>query len=367
MSEAIAMTARESRVAPGGVARASRTSAMTPAPAAVALTCGAEDRGPHKPRFHAPGDLRPVRETRALMSSTSKRQAARTGLEILEQLGEETRAAVSELLDGSGIHYYDINADSRGAFFMGWNKHQWDALPDEQQPAVKRARDAADRFRHFARAAVSAAAPERGSKLDGIESLLRRVIEQPNGSYPNGAPAPTIDGVKAKLGDALEEALSVIRSLPTAQGGDELLVVSDTSALLDRPDLQSWQLGGEPWTLVALPQVLSELDERKRDPRTRDAAQKVIRQFEEFDRRGNTFDGVPIAGKGQFREVPITADMNRTLPWLRADVPDDVIVAGALELTWSDLSSRVAVVASDRNVRNKARLAGLSVVRTDEL
>jgi len=57
--------------------------------------------------------------------------------------------------------------------------------------------------------------------------------------------------------------------------------------------------------------------------------------------------------------------MTKTLPWIRPDVPDDVIIAGALELTWQDLTARVAVVASDRNVRLKARRAGLSTLRPE--
>ena len=145
------------------------------------------------------------------------------------------------------------------------------------------------------------------------------------------------------------------------------MLVADTSALLDRPDLQEWRLDGDAWTVVLLPQVLSELDERKRDDRTRAAAQKVINQIEDFDRRGDTFTGVRLAGKLTVREAPISPDMTRTLPWLRADVPDDSIVAGALELWWEDLASRVGITASDRNLRNKARLAGLGVVRPIDL
>src|SRR6185312_5241783 len=118
---------------------------------------------------------------------------------------------------------------------------------------------------------------------------------------------------------------------PTAHGADERLLVADTSTLLDRPDLQDWRLDGGAWTVVLVPQVLSELDERKRDTRTAEAAQKVIRQIDEFGRRGDTFAGVPLAGKLRLREVPRSPDMAATLPWLRADTPDDVIVAAALE------------------------------------
>lgn len=166
---------------------------------------------------------------------------------------------------------------------------------------------------------------------------------------------------------ALDKYLGVLRSLPTAQGKGERLLVADTSALLERPNLQDWQLDGERWTLVALPQVLSELDERKRDPKTRDAALKVSRQIEELDRRGDTFSGVPLADKLSYQDIAITADMGSTLPWLWADVPDDVIIAGALELAWQDLTARVAMIADDRNVRNKARLAGLTVLRPDDV
>jgi hypothetical protein len=52
------------------------------------------------------------------------------------------------------------------------------------------------------------------------------------------------------------------------------LLVADTSALLDRPDPHNWKLDGQAWTVVFTPQVLAELDERKRDPHTRAAAQK---------------------------------------------------------------------------------------------
>lgn len=45
--------------------------------------------------------------------------------------------------------------------------------------------------------------------------------------------------------------------------------------------------------------------------------------------------------------------MSNTFPWLRADVPDDVIIAGALELMWQDLTARVTAIAT---VRLKGRV-----------
>lgn len=80
----------------------------------------------------------------------------------------------------------------------------------------------------------------------------------------------------------------------------------------------------------------------------------MITQIDDMDRRGDLLEGVALSGKLRLKEVAVTPDMARTLPWLRRDVPDDMIVASALELTWQDLTARVAMTASDRNVRNKA-------------
>lgn len=290
-----------------------------------------------------------------------------SGLEILEQRAAHARTALDGLLDHSSVHYDDVNARLTSIVFIGWNNWQWTQLPDAGQPAVKHAREATGRLRDFARAAVRVGAPDRVDQLDDAEKLLANVIEQPNGSYPQGTPAESIDAIRDKVTATLDQYLRVLRSLPTAQGDGERLLVADTSALLDRPLLQAWRADDECWTIIVLPQVLSELDERKRDSRTREAALKVSRQLEDFDRRGDTFEGVPLAGKLRYRDVAVTADMTKTLPWLRPDVPDDVIIAGALELTWQDLTARVSVVASDRNVRLKARRAGLSTLRPEDV
>jgi len=289
-----------------------------------------------------------------------------SGLEFADQLVADVGSALHAVLGHSGVRFDDINARSSGVFVMGWNQWQWSPLPDAAAPCVGRGRKALARLREFS-ACAARDAPDRLSELRELEEAFERLIEQPGGSYPGGAPQSTIEKIRESLDQQVAEYPIIVRRLPAAHGPDERLLVADTSALLDRPDLQNWILDGQAWTVVFMPQVLSELDDRKRDPHTREAAQKVIRQLEEFDRRGDTTVGVPLSGKLTAREVAITPDMAQTLPWLRADTPDDVIIAGALELRWEDLTSRIAVAASDRNVRNKARLAGLGAVRAGEL
>lgn len=289
-----------------------------------------------------------------------------SGLEHVDRLLDQLREALQQVLVLSNVQYDDINATSSGFVVVGWNKWQWAALPDEAAPFVGTARDALRRLKEFSSNAARRA-PDRAEELRKLETTLERVIEQPDGSYPNGAPRSTIEQVRECVEAELNEYRRVVGLLPSAHGGGGRLLIADTSALLDRPDLQNWKLDGASWTLVLLPQVHSELDDRKRDTRTREAAQKVINQIEDFDRRGDTFVGVPLAGNITVREIPISPDMSQTLPWLRSDVSDDAFIAGALELVWQDLTSRIAITASDRNVRNKARLAGLGVVHPNDL
>ena len=298
--------------------------------------------------------------------SPSSATSAVCGLEVIERLAVSVQGAVEALLERSALRYEDINAGG-GMFVLGWNKWQWQKLPDDAQPLAGAARRAHDALIDFARLAFRAGAPDRGDMVEELSDWLLRLIEQPNGSLPHGAPGSSIEQIVASVGPRIESFLVEVARLPNAHGEEELLIVADTSALLDRPDLQEWRLDGEAWTIVLVPQVLAELDERKRDSRTSDAAQKIIRQLDEFDRRGDTFAGVPLSRRLSVREVPVSPNMDATLPWLDARTPDDVIVAAALELVWGNLRARVALLASDRNVRNKARLAGLGTLATGAL
>lgn len=301
------------------------------------------------------------------MAQPSSDLSPANGVEIIERQSRAAQAALIELLEASSVYHEDINAGSSSVVFIGWNPWHWAELPDEVQPLIGAARHAHDTLRDFATLAFEAGAPDRVSEIDKLSAWLLRRIEQQNGSYPHGAPEQSIEAIIDSVEPRIDKFLAAVARLPTAHGAEEQLLVADTSSLLDRPDLQDWKLDGQRWTVVLVPQVLSELDDRKRDPRTADAANKVIRQLDAFARRGDTFSGVPLAGRLRLREIPISPDMNQTLPWLRADTPDDRIVAAAVALVHADLRSRIAVLASDRNIRNKARMAGLSTVSTREL
>ncbi|HEY2054001.1 MAG TPA: PIN domain-containing protein [Solirubrobacterales bacterium] len=288
---------------------------------------------------------------------------AHSGLDLLDGKIDRVSETLGELLDLSGIQYHDINRGLSGVVVIA-NPYRWRPLPPDAAPKVGAARKALGELIDLS-ASCSRDAPDRLDELDKLAERLKAVVEQSDGYQ--GPPRSSLDQVRKMVDEAVAEYRSVVRRLPAAHGGEERVLVPDTSALLDRPDMQEWKLDGKPWIITFVPQVLSELDDRKRDPRTRDAAQKVINQIDEMDRRGDVFEGVPLAGKLRVREIAVSPDMNEMLSWLRPDVPDDVIIASALELTWENLARRIAVTASDRNVRNKARLAGLTTIRPRDL
>lgn len=189
-----------------------------------------------------------------------------SGLEILERLAHRARDAVRALLGRSAVRYEDINADG-GLVFIGWNVWQWESLSDEAQPIAGAARRAHDDLVAFARVVFTAGAPDRIAAVEQLSDWLLRLVEQPNGSLPHGAPSGDVNEIAANVGSRIDDFLGEAAKLPTAHGKDERLLVADTSALLDRPLMQDWKIDGGPWTVVLVPQVLAELDDKKRDPR----------------------------------------------------------------------------------------------------
>lgn len=194
--------------------------------------------------------------------------------------------------------------------------------------------------------------------------MLDRVVQQPSGSL--GAPGSTIEAIRTRVDEALAEQLDVLKDLPSAQDEGEKLLVPDTNALLYKPAIENWQLGGEAWTIVLVPQVVRELDAKKLHPRLRDKAESVIRRLKEYGRRGDTFEGVPVAGQLRLREVAVDADMDAAPSWLRAGHGDDELLASAFELRWQDMSAVVCLATRDRNMQNKARFGRLPYIDVEQ-
>lgn len=170
--------------------------------------------------------------------------------------------ALSELLELSDIHYHDINSGNSSIQILGWNSWRWTELPAEAAPKVGAARKALNELVDLGERA-SCDAPDRANQLDALAKKLRAIVEQTN--THTGAPKGTVEGVRGLVDELAAEYRSTLGGLPSAHGAGERLLVPDTSALLDRPDLQDWKLDGRRWTVTFVPQV------RARRPKARPA------------------------------------------------------------------------------------------------
>ncbi len=287
------------------------------------------------------------------------------GLEAVEaQIAAfgETMCALVETVE---IRYYDINAGNRGVVYVGWNPRRWGDATSETLQHSGKARKEWETLHETLKLLVRRSAPERAKRLEKIDTALRNVIEQ---NHAHGAPGANTAQVQEAVAGNLGKLRALVLELPSAHShrGVERLLVADTNALLFKPDLDQWAPPGGDWTVVLVPQVLRELDGLKMRRDLAEKATGVIKRIKEYGRRGDTFEGVTIAGDLKFQEVAVDADMSDTLTWLRAGHADDELLASALELRTENLQAVVALATRDRNLQNKAGLARLPYLDVED-
>lgn len=275
----------------------------------------------------------------------------------IERLLEHAAGSCQALLEHCGITFRDVNANS-AVFFVGWGKHRWTPLGPQAQRPLAAARRAVAELEQSLRAATEVAASDRVSQIRDVLGAMSRVVDQSDDTA--GAGVRDIETARQAVDASAERVREFVNMLPSAHGPGGRLLVPDTNAVIWQPDLTTWDIG--PATLVLLPTVIVELDELKmRQGDVGLKAEKAIRVLNEMERRGDTFLGVKLSGRGRLRELPVDPPLPVRPPWLAADNADDRILAGALGIALDDLAADVVLVTRDRNMRNKARLAGLTV------
>lgn len=285
----------------------------------------------------------------------------------LIELGRQTEAAIGRLLDHTDISYFDINAGDPHVVILGDNPNRWSELDGAGQRALGEAREIADVWGQHVTRAVEVGARERLDAFEGLETDIDQVLRRENTMlWTQGAPASSIQEVRDQVAKTIAEAETLLRELPSANGAGGRLLVPDTNALIYAPAVENWRLPATG-TLVFVPQVVRELDEKKMHPRIGQKATSVINRLKEYGRRGDTFRGVPLREGLTVREVAVDADVSASLDWLRAEHADDQLLASVLQLKWVDLRSDVWLVTRDRNMQNKARFARTRCLDVEEL
>ena len=275
----------------------------------------------------------------------------------IERLAGRAVGACENLLNHCAIEYRDINAGS-GVVFIGWGKHRWAPIGPYGQRALGDARRAVEELDAVLRAATDVAAPDRSFRAEDLTGALRRVAAQSDATA--GAGFQSIEAARQAVTRAEDEVRAFIDLLPSAHGPGGRLLVPDSNAVVWQPDLAAWDFG--EGTLVLVPTVVVELDELKtRAGGAGEKAAKAIKVLNGMERRGDTFAGVKLSGRGRLRELPVDPPLPLKPPWMTEDHADDRILAAAMGLALADLDADVVLVTRDRNMRNKARLAGLGV------
>lgn len=143
----------------------------------------------------------------------------------------------------------------------------------------------------------------------------------------------------------------------------DVLLVTDTNALIFNPHIESWSFDGvDKFTIVLVPQVLSELETLKSHPNkpeeVRDKAKAIIRQMKEYRNRGKITDGVNIrTGKITLLASAVEPNFEQNLPWLLPTNSDDRILASAVEVLRSHPKCAVGIVTGDFNFQTKIEFA----------
>jgi PIN domain len=274
---------------------------------------------------------------------------------------------IQALLDISAIRYINPNRHDNSFVVIGAADYGWAPSDDQQQLArMKLTRDYDAWYARF-RTLFGGITPERKKSIEEADRFAREWITRAD-TWDHSVPR-TIAEAKVLATQSLaplRDGLALLGS----QGQGGIRLVPDTSALMNEPDLTAYSqaAGGRTFTIHVLPQVLVELDALKDGgrPEQQKRARAALRGIKDLKRRGELTKGVKLT-----RGITVVADprepvFTRLPDWLNPQVPDDRVLAGALEVQAEHPSSVVILVASDINLQNKAEVVGLPAVELPE-
>jgi hypothetical protein len=196
--------------------------------------------------------------------------------------------------------------------------------------------------------------PAAPKELRAREQQIVAGIEQSETLYHASAEA-----VLAELLKALHAQTELIGGMHGAEGGQ--IYIPDTNALLSNPNLELWRFGVEPFTLVFVTKVVSELDALRLhgSPTVKAKANSIARQFQDFRRRGRiTEEAVTlVSGVSSVSALATEPKVSDSLPWLDAGCAEDRILASTIEIMRMYPRASVTIVTRDTNLHNKAEYA----------
>lgn len=150
------------------------------------------------------------------------------------------------------------------------------------------------------------------------------------------------------------------------------IIIPDTNSIIQYPEPISYKSisHSEKYDFIILPTVLSELDKHKithRNEEFRKKVASVIKRLKGYRKQGDVLTGVTVSQNITLKMIATEPNFEKSLSWLDPHNNDDRIIANVLELQISNPGDNIIFVTSDINLQNKAELANLNSLDTDEL
>lgn len=148
----------------------------------------------------------------------------------------------------------------------------------------------------------------------------------------------------------------------------EIILVPDANVLIDFPNIDTYCdfLNKHKCSVILVPTMLSELDTLKishREKEMREKTRHVINKIEKFSENGNLLEGIIINDKLTIKSIAQEPSFKNTLTWLDQNNKDDRFIASVLEIQCNNPKSATIIVTMDINMRNKANLATIPVIK----
>ena len=158
------------------------------------------------------------------------------------------------------------------------------------------------------------------------------------------------------------EKIAILRDLLKLRMKDGLItLIPDTNSLIIDPEFEKYKaIGGEEFSIIISPTVLSELDKLKiqhRDESFRQKINSVIARIKGLRAQGSLINGVIVHKSITIKMSAKEPSFENTLSWLDSSNNDDRIIAFALEYMRNAPSDKVILVTTDINLQNKAEMA----------
>jgi len=283
--------------------------------------------------------------------------ALTTYAHLLESDLTDLGAHFVELLDRSGIVYSPPDQFDRIVVIT--SSYSWakdDQLVPERAALRQRLGEWAERLRVVWPNPLRETTNVIDEAVGRLSSLLTR-----DGYFDTPS---SIEEAKAWAATALT---GLRRLIPETSVAPDFFVVPDTNVLLRNPDVTALEgpCGTDRFIVVLVPTVLAELDEQKdrgRTPEVREAAAKALTRIKGLRDRGDLRMGVTVQKNITLRATHREPRAGDVLDWLDHSVPDDRILADALELQGQNSGDVVTLCTGDMNLQNKAAVAGLPFV-----